>query len=172
MAHAKAPPAGYTRLQILLHWVIAALVVFQVLFGEEIKPAYRAMRRATEPSAADVFNANIHIYVGIAVLVLAAWRLFLRFRHGVPLLPENESRIAKMIAVATHGILYLIIFGMPLTGLAVWYLGIYDLGDVHELGKPVIVIFVTLHAFAALYQHFIARTDVLMRMLKPERRAA
>ena len=169
---ARKAPAGYTGMQILLHWVIAALVIFQVVFGEEIKPAYRAFRRATEPAAADLFNARIHVYIGIAVLVLAFWRVIIRFVHGVPLLPANENPILRWIAIATHGVLYLVIFGMPLTGMAAWYLGLGEIGDLHELGKPVIIVFVTLHAAAALWQHFFAKTDVLMRMLKPERRTA
>lgn len=167
---ARSAPSGYTRMQILLHWVIAALVVFQVVFGEAIKPAYRAMRRATEPAAGDLFDARIHVYVGIAVLVLALWRLGIRFQHGVPLLPPDESPVLRWIAIATHGVLYLVIFGMPVTGIAAWFFGLGSLGEVHELGKPVIIVFATLHAAAALWQHFVAKTDVLVRMLKPQRR--
>ncbi len=165
----KSAPSGYTGMQILLHWVIAALVIFQVIFGEEIKPAYRAFRRSVEPAAADLFNARIHVYLGIAVLVLAIWRLAIRFVHGVPLLPADENRMLRWTATAAHAVLYLVIFGMPITGIAAWYLGLRQLGELHELGKPVIIVFVTLHALAALWQHFVAKSDILVRMLRPER---
>ncbi len=65
-------------MQIMLHWTIAALVVLQLLLGEDIKPAYRAFSRGTEPAAADLFNANLHVYVGLAVLLLAIWRFGIR----------------------------------------------------------------------------------------------
>jgi cytochrome b561 len=167
MARSRAP-AGYTGMQIALHWIIAGLVIFQVIFGEEIKPAYRAARRAAEASAQDAFNANIHVFVGIAILLLALWRLFLRLRHGIPMLPENENVMLRWIAIVTHGVLYFIIFAMPVSGMVAWFGGINAAGEVHELGKPVIIIFVALHTAGALWQHFIARNDVLVRMLKPE----
>ena len=56
---------------------------------------------------------------------------------------------------------------MPVTGALAWYLGVRAMGDVHELAKPLIIILVTLHAAAALWQHFFVKSDVLIRMLKP-----
>lgn len=57
---------------------------------------------------------------------------------------------------------------MPITGALAWYLGVGVAGEVHELAKPVIIIAVALHALGALWQHFVAKTDVLMRMLRPQ----
>jgi cytochrome b561 len=163
-------PAGYSRTQILLHWTIAALVIFQLLFGEDIKPAYRAFVRGTEPLAGDLFSADLHVYIGLAVLVFAIWRLAIRLRRGVPGAPSGENRTQMRVAAATHGLLYLFIFGMPVTGALAWYLGVDFMGEVHELAKPVIIAAVALHSFAALWQHFYAKSDVLVRMLKPAAR--
>ena len=160
-------PTGYTGTQILLHWAIAALIVLQLVIGEDIKPAYRAFSRGTEPAAADIFNANIHVYVGLAVLVLAVWRLAIRLQRGVPAAPSEESVMLKRIAAATHFLLYLFIFGMPITGALAWYFSLRAMGEIHELAKPVIIIVVGLHAAAALWQHFYVKSDVLVRMLRP-----
>lgn len=164
-------PAGYTGTQILLHWTIAALIVLQLVIGEDIKPAHRAFSRGAEPAAGDMFNANIHVYVGLAVLVLAFWRLAVRLRHGVPAAPPAESVLQRRIAAAAHFLLYLFIFGMPITGALAWYFGFRAMGEIHELAKPVIIIVVGLHAAAALWQHFYVKSDVLVRMLRPGRRA-
>ncbi|MER8781213.1 cytochrome b/b6 domain-containing protein [Mesorhizobium sp. M1006] len=165
-------PAGYTATQILLHWVIAALIVLQLILGEDIKPAYRAFSRGTEPAAGDIFNANIHVYVGLAVLVLAIWRFAVRLMVGVPAAPSEESAFLKRIAAAAHFLLYLFIFGMPITGALAWYFNIRAVGEIHELAKPVIIIVVGLHAAAALWQHFFVKSDVLVRMLRPAGRRA
>lgn len=162
--------AGYTGTQILLHWAIAALVVVQLVLGEDIKPAYRAFSRGTAPTAADLFNANIHVYLGLAVLVLAIWRLAVRLQRGAPAAPSGESVVLKRIAAATHLVLYLVIIGMPVTGALAWYFGLATMGGVHELAKPVIIVVVSLHAAAALWQHFYVKSDVLVRMLRPARR--
>jgi cytochrome b561 len=163
-------PAGYTGTQIFLHWTIAALVVLQLVIGEDIKPAYRAFSRNTAPAASDLFDANLHVYVGLAVLVLAIWRLTMRLRHGVPAAPAGESVLLKRIAVAAHLLLYLFIFGMPITGALAWYFGFGAMGELHELAKPVIIVVVGLHAVAALWQHFYVKSDVLLRMIRPAAR--
>ncbi|WP_315923533.1 cytochrome b [Mesorhizobium sp. SP-1A] len=160
-------PRGYTATQIFLHWVIAALVVFQVIFGDWIKPAYRAFRRGTEAGAGELFQADVHVYVGVLVLVLAIARLALRLVHGAPAAPAGESAVQKRIAMATHLILYLIIFLMPVSGMMAWYGGIHLAGELHETAKPVIIVVVFLHAAGALFQHFVGKTDVLTRMLRP-----
>jgi cytochrome b561 len=40
-------PNGYTTSQIAPHQLIAAMVIFQLVLGDSIKPAYRAFRRGT-----------------------------------------------------------------------------------------------------------------------------
>lgn len=160
-------PTGYTTAQIVLHWVIAALVIFQLVFGEDIVPAFRAFRQGTEPQADALVSANLHVYVGLAVLVLAVLRLALRMRYGAPPLPADENIALQYIAKLAHVVLYAAIFLMPLTGALAWYLGLGNIGEVHEIGKPVIIVVVAVHAAGALWQHFVARTDVLSRMLKP-----
>lgn len=162
-------PTTYSLMQIVLHWTIAALVIFQLLFGEDIKPAYRAFSRGTEAAAADLFNANIHVYVGIAVLVLALWRFAIRLQRGVPPAPADENRVLEWISRITHFLLYLFIFGMPVTGILAWYFGYGEMGEIHEAAKPVIIVAVGLHAAGALWHHFFVRDNVLVRMLRPGR---
>lgn len=164
-------PLGYSSAQIALHWLVAALVIFQLLMGDQIAPAYRALRRGTEASAADLLNANIHIYVGIAVLVLSVVRLGFRLKRGAPTPPAHETTLQRVLASVTHWILYGVIIGMPVTGLMAWYLGLHDMGEIHEAAKLAIIVVVALHVLGAIWQHFVARTDVLVRMLKPEARA-
>ncbi|WP_454615711.1 cytochrome b [Bradyrhizobium cenepequi] len=169
---AKNPPLGYTAAQIFLHWVIAVLVMFQLVLGEDIVPAYRAIRRGTEASPSDLFRADVHIYVGFTILILAVARLVIRLTHGAPPAPADEGVVQKWIAAATHFILYATIFLMPITGALAWYLGIGVIGEVHEIAKPIIIIAVVLHAAGALWQHFVVKTDVLVRMLRPGARRA
>jgi cytochrome b561 len=158
---------GYSLTQIVLHWLIAALVIFQILFGEDIGPAYRAFSKATEPSAADLFNANLHVYAGIAIFVLAILRVAIRVTRGAPAAPADETAAQKYIAAGTHLVLYLAILVMPITGGVAWFLGVESAAEVHEIGKPLLIVFVTLHVLGALYQHFVKRSKVMVRMVKP-----
>ncbi len=164
-------PAGYSSMQVILHWVIAALVIFQLFFGDLIGPAYRAFRRGNEIDADMLFDARIHAYAGIAVLVLAIWRFAIRLTRGVPPAPAGESRVAEWTARITHFLLYVVIFGMPISGMIAWYAGVEQAGEVHEAAKLVIFVVVGLHILGALWQQFFAKSGALMRMLVPERRA-
>ncbi|MBZ9706241.1 cytochrome b/b6 domain-containing protein [Mesorhizobium sp. ESP7-2] len=70
-------------------------------------------------------------------------------------------------AAAAHFLLYLFIFGMPITGALAWYFSFRAMGEIHELAKPVIIVVVGLHAVGASWQHFLMKSDVLVRMLRP-----
>ncbi|WP_187971339.1 cytochrome b [Aquibium microcysteis] len=165
-------PTGYSAAQIVLHWVIAAMVVFQLVMGEEIAETYRVYRQGRAADADELFQADIHVYIGLAVLVLAVARLVLRVTHGAPPLPAGQPKIQTAIAHLAHAVLYVAIFAMPISGAVAWYLDVPLAGEVHELAKPVIIVTVLVHAVGALLQHFVKRTDVLTRMLRPERRTA
>ena len=75
----------------------------------------------------------------------------------------------RLAARAVHLAFYAVILLMPATGGMAWFGGLETMAAVHGAGKPVILALVALHIGGALYQHFVARTDVLRRMLRPER---
>ena len=158
---ASNSPAGYSGTQILLHWLIAALVLFQVFFGDG---------KGKEANPSDVQEANIHVYVGFAVLALAVLRVIIRWTRGVPDAPAGQSGIKLWIAGATQFILYAIIFAMPVTGAMAWFLGYATVGELHTYGEWLIYGAVLVHLAGALMQHYVAKTNVLVRMMKPEAR--
>lgn len=117
-------------------------------------------------SVDDVLLADLHVAAGIAVFVLALMRLWLRFTRGVPPLPADEPPVLRLAAHAAHVALYALILLMPLTGALAWWLDMDLMADIHELGENAMMVVVGLHILGALYQHFVARTDVLRRMLR------
>jgi cytochrome b561 len=58
------PVPGYTGLQIALHWLIAALVLIQLIFGEPIGETIEAAENGTTASAFDLFFAGVHYLAG------------------------------------------------------------------------------------------------------------
>ncbi len=169
---ASKSPAGYSGSQILLHWVIALLVLFQVFFGEGMEHAYHALSRNKEVNPSDMVWANIHVYVGFAILALAVLRVIIRWTRGVPDLPVGQSGPKIWIAAATQFILYAILFVMPITGGMAWFLGYATVGELHSYGEWLIIAAVIVHFAGALMQHYVAKTDVLVRMMKPEAKRA
>ncbi|PVB59798.1 cytochrome b/b6 domain-containing protein [Labrenzia sp. 011] len=160
----KTQPAAYSPVHIFLHWVIAALIVFQLVFGESIKDLGRALRDTGAPDTLTTVMGNAHIWVGVTVLVLTLLRLLIRARFGVPA-PVPASRIQELAARVVHGLLYLLMIVVPITGLLAWYGGIREAGDLHELAKPLFIILILLHVAGALYHHFALKDRTMKRMI-------
>ena len=160
---------GYSTAQIALHWTIAVLVVLQIVLHDSIIAVYAAGRGIGTATEIDLFLADLHVAFGIAVFALALLRVALRVRRGVPPPPQDEHPALRMAAQATHLALYALILLMPVTGGLAWFGGVEAMAELHGAGKVAILFLVGLHILGALYQHFYLRTDVLRRMLRPER---
>lgn len=156
---------GYSAIQILLHWLIALLVLFQLLFGESIGMVLRAERRGTVPDPSDVTLANFHYWVGITILILVLLRILMRLMLGAPQ-SAGGSGMSELAAKATHGLFYLMLVATPVTGLIAFYVGGL-FGEIHEFAKPVFIVLIVLHALAALWHQFWLKDGTLRRMVVP-----
>jgi len=96
----------YSAVAIVLHWLIAALIVFQVII------AWRMHGRTPEGFAL----VQLHKSVGITILLLSLGRLAWRLGHRPPALPAAMPAWERRLAHLTHVALYVIMIGMPLTG--------------------------------------------------------
>jgi len=157
---------GYNRTQIILHWVIAALVVFQFVGHDAIVETYELINKGQDPAIPVL--ARAHVLLGGLTLILAIWRVVLRLTRGAPDLPAEESAALKMVAKVTHLALYGAIFIMPLSGIGAWFGGQEIAATVHTTFKVVVLISVALHVVGALYQQFVLKTGLLKRMMKAE----
>ncbi|ODN68965.1 cytochrome b [Methylobrevis pamukkalensis] len=159
-------PAAYSLGQITLHWIIAALVLFQLAFGDSMGRLASLLRRGETRGAGDVLMADLHIYLGIAVLLLVLVRIVLRIRLGAPATPARGHPLLGRLAAATHQLFYLLLVAMPVTGLVAEYL-YRPMGEFHEAGKPLFIVLILLHVAGALFHQFALRDGVLTRMLRP-----
>lgn len=159
---------GYSSVQIALHWSIAALVLFQLVFGESMVAATDAAETGQPLPASDAALATGHYWVGIGILALVALRLGIRLRSRVPA-PEEGNAILAVIARATHWAFYALLVAVPVSGLLTVYVN-PDIGEFHQLAKPVFIVLIALHAGAALFHHFVLRDGTLKRMLRPSTR--
>lgn len=157
---------GYSALQIGLHWLIAALVVVQLVFGESMTEFMDAAEEGEPVSSLDANMAGVHYYFGIAILALVAIRLALRFQRGTPAAPDTGRLVASAGAI-THWLFYALLIVVPLTGLLGYYFG-DPFGEIHTLAKPVFIILIALHVAAALYHQYWRRDGLLSRMLWPQ----
>ena len=161
----RPPPRGYSLSQIILHWTIAALVIFQLVFNKPMQEAFDD--RLDGESTDDMLGALVHVGVGVTILILAVIRLAIRLRRGAPPAHDDKPAILNWIGYATHALLYGFIFAMPLTGALAWFFGVELSAEIHEVGRLVLIPVIGLHVLGALAEHFVFKNDSLMRMLVP-----
>ena len=157
--------AGYSGKQIGLHWLVALLIAAQYLLADGMSAAWRIFEDGGAKVATG--GAWVHILIGAAVLLLAVWRLVLRGSDGVPAPAAGDLGPQILVAKATHGLLYLLMILLPVTGGVAWFGGVRAAGGMHQIGKVLLLVFVGLHVLGAVYNHFVLKNGMLTRMTRP-----
>ena len=172
-------PSGYTHTAIALHWLIALALTGTFGLGLYMHEL------PLSPQKLKLYSW--HKWAGVTIFLFVLLRLFWRLGHRPPALPVLMPAWQRLAAEATHVLLYLLMFAVPLSGWlmssakgfqTVWF-GVLplpdllqkdaDLGDllqqIHMLLNYCMAALVAAHLGAALKHHFIDRDDVLKRML-------
>jgi cytochrome b561 len=157
-------PVSYTRGQIILHWLIAALVLFQIFFHDAIEELWRARMNGSAPNEP---TPTAHTIVGMLIFVLMIWRVVLRLRNGAPPPPADEHPVLRFVAAATHVVFYLLLLGMPVSGAVAWFGGLQLPAAAHSTAGKVLIALVILHVAAALAHRFWFKSGVMERMVRP-----
>ncbi len=155
-------PAGYSRLQIRLHWIIFGLIALQYILADSIEEAWQVFAKGGTVEFSPLIAA--HVFGGIAVMLLVLWRLVLRFKRGAPAAPEGEKPAQTMIAHLMHWGLYLLMILMPLSGSLAWFGGNKQAAENHLILKVVLIVLIGLHVAAALYHQFVVKDNLIDRM--------
>lgn len=177
----------YSRVAIGLHWLIAALLIGNLLAGLFVlEPLMDSADPANKRLGFELIQ--LHKSIGLTVLLLALVRLAWRLGHPAPAYPDHMTPFERRLAGASHWGFYVVMIALPLTGWAmvstgkllfpILYFGLFEVphlplpaawGDVfytsHEVFGWVVTAMIVLHVAAALKHHWFDRDDVLARML-------
>jgi cytochrome b561 len=179
----------YGAVAKLLHWLMLVLLAGMVALGlyMEDLPVQEKM-----PGAFGYVLYQLHKSFGFVALALALVRLVWRLVNPAPPAPREHGVLLVWAAHASHVLLYVLMFAMPVTG---WlYVSADPLSHtmiptrffdtfvipnlldadqalrdffrgLHGLLADVLMITVGVHAAAAIGHHVVFRDDVLVRML-------
>ncbi|QIL43947.1 cytochrome b [Acidovorax sp. HDW3] len=169
----------YTTTAKALHWGMAFLIFALLGLG------FYMAGLPLSPYKLQLYSW--HKWAGVSLWLLVLLRLVWRTTHRPPALPGHMTPLERLAAHAGHGLLYLLMLAIPLSGWlmgsakgipTVWF-GVLPLPDLvgkdKELGKLLQTLHWALnmgliavllgHVGAALKHHFINKDDVLRRML-------
>lgn len=168
----------YGAISLFLHWLMAILIIIMLALGWGREYAHGETK---------TLMMDAHKTIGVLILILICLRLSWRFYSRVPLLPETLSHNKKLVAHATHALLYFLIFVMPFSGwLMMSAMGrplyvfrvillppliqnssdlVPLLKEIHEISAYGLCFLMSLHLSAALIHQYIYKDDIMRRML-------
>jgi cytochrome b561 len=159
--------AGYTALQISLHWATVALVALQYLLHEGVATAFD---EGLETGAMNFTPGAIwHMAVGALILGLASWRLILRSERPSPPPPEGEPAWSAWLAPLVHRVFYALLIALPISGALAWGMASEFMGDTHEALRAALLFLIVAHVGAVILHQALWKTGVLTRMTRPLR---
>ena len=168
----------YSTPAIVLHWLVALLIFVAFPLG---------LYMADLPLSPEKLKLiSYHKWIGVTVFMLAGLRVVWRLTHTPPPLPASVAGWQRRASAVAHGLLYLLILVIPISGWlmssakgiqTVWF-GVLPLPDligkdkalghlleeVHETLNYTLLALVVLHVAGALQHHFIERQPFLQRM--------
>jgi cytochrome b561 len=169
----------YGSVAKFFHWTIALLIIGLLALGFAV--TFMDDMPIQEPLI------NIHKLFGLLVLTLAALRLLWLLYNPRPPMLEGMAAWERIGAHLVHGLLYLFMFLMPITGWVMSmaaghtpnFLGIkfplwgiptdkalsHQFFTIHKYSAWALIIVLVVHVGAALKHHFLAKDKVLKRML-------
>jgi cytochrome b561 len=166
----------YHPLSIALHWLM--FVLFAVALA-----CIELRGWSGKESPWHTWLRNWHIDAGLLVLLFAVVRIGARLRLGGP--QAIGSPLQAKLAHALHGLLYLVMLLLPLTGIVFSQMGGRSVElfgwalpqlvspdpalrgvvkELHELLGNAVYFLVGAHALAALWHHFVLKDETLNRM--------
>ncbi|QIO06331.1 cytochrome b [Acinetobacter shaoyimingii] len=176
--------AYYTRTAQWLHWIMAIIFIAAWVIG-----FYSGNFLSYDVDGS--FKGQVitlHKNIATVILFLVVVRIFWRYTHPAPELPNTMSPAMKFAAHAGHLLLYIMLIAMPVTGcLYSWSAGhpapvlylfeiprlVQENPELVEIVKPLHVylswgvgLLIVGHAAAALKHHFIDKDNVLRSMTR------
>ena len=159
--------SGYSHLQMGIHWLVVLMVVVQLIIGDSMTEMIEAIEDGEPVAGSDALWGTVHYWLGIAIFAVMLLRLAVRLTTGVP--PHAGTQPGWQIAAANivHWAFYVVLLAVPVSGLVAYY-GIADVGELHGLSKPLLILLIAIHVGAAFYNQFVRKDGTLMRMLRPQ----
>ena len=176
--------ARYDQVQIVLHWLIAAMIFFMLGLGLWMVGLPMQSELPPDEESVRAFWFLLHKSMGITVAAFVILRIVWRLTHKAPPLPASIPTWQQRVSSLVHYLLYGLMIAMPITGYLQSMYSKYDtklwgitlprlaeadavaretFTDIHQILAYLFIVVLILHVGAAL-KHRLKGTEVTSRM--------
>ncbi|MGW2305442.1 cytochrome b [Streptomyces sp. NPDC001809] len=172
--------AGYRPLTKVLHWAAVAAFGAQFLVGYALDASEsgrgRGRGRGGESGRGrgrgggyeafgDDALLTTHVLLGVVIILLGVARLLWRRHTGLPPWAPTLTQSERRLAHGTEGLLYLLTFVVPVTGLVLLASDDDDLLWLHVGAQVLLLAAIAVHVGLILKHQLLDRDRLLRRML-------
>ena len=155
---------GFSRYQVIIHWLVACFVLFQIATGGTMSNDFLALKEGKLSIEEVSKNSWYHLFFGLTILVLMILRLILRIMLGVPKPTKQSSAITIILARIIHWLFYLVLFIVPISGFIAWNTSNSVIGNVHTASVNILYGLVMIHLLALVYHQIFLEDNLINRM--------
>ncbi len=166
----------YNTTMVVLHWLLAIFIFGAIFMGAFV------LDEMDSSNPQKVLLLKLHIIVGVVILLLTLWRLYVRLTTPQPAPVASINKLMDVVATGVHYLLYLLTILTVLAGItlavsadlpAVLLNHAAELPkdyedflahEVHEVFANLLLLTILLHTAASLFHQFILKDGLMSRM--------
>ena len=167
----------YHPVLVVMHWLLAFMILGGLIAGKIVLAA------TPSDDPFKLTSLQMHMSLGIAILALMVVRLIIRLTTSHPPHADIGNAFLNRIAVLAHWALYLLVFGMCASGLAMANMAglpaivfggsgdplpadfsVFPPRAAHGAIAALLMLLIAGHALAAFYHQFARGDGLLSRM--------
>jgi cytochrome b561 len=176
--------ARYDRVQVILHWIIAVMILCLIGLGLFMVELPKQSELLPGEESVRAFYFLLHKSLGITAAMFIILRVTWRLTHKAPPLPDSIGKWQQRAAGAVHGLIYVLMIAMPMSGYLQSMFSKYDtkfwglvlprladadkvmrekFSDLHEILAFTLIALITIH-LVAVVKHRLEGTKITDRM--------
>lgn len=155
---------GFSKYQVIVHWLVACFVLFQIATGSTMSNDFLALKDGKISIEEVHKNSWYHLFFGLTIFLLMVIRFILRIILGVPKPTKQSSSLTIILAKIIHWLFYLVLLIVPISGFVAWNTSNLLIGNLHSASVNALYVLVVIHLIAIVYHQIFLEDNLIDRM--------
>ena len=155
---------GFSKYQVIVHWLVACFILFQIATGSTMSNDFLALKDGKISIEEVHKNSWYHLFFGLTIFLLMVIRFILRIIFGVPKPTKQSSSLTIIVAKIIHWLFYLVLLIVPISGFVAWNTSNLLIGNLHSASVNALYVLVVIHLIAIVYHQIFLEDNLIDRM--------